>query len=844
MLDERDVPVNVAKEFESLEVGHAKEEGGGRHAESSLLLRLLRKAPSKSNNDSSTVDLGIGTDDDLTGSEKIIHGRALEVAPFLPCTKLEVLRVSSVRFLIVSFLIAILASIVLTATLLGAEIHADTLVVSSVTGAAHTVTGVVMFFLCITFPQRIIVRWCRGQAVLPQQVLLAILVVIMSLCTVEGVVGLITYWVGFSRVREHMPNDTPVDLIFRIVEAYNHHVADAEVIFGPIHTVSILIVWVTFSECASRLPSEVVPLGVGQQPEASSHNRCRGALNVCRVVFRKLVVVLFILYYIVFVVLGFTLRFRPSVVPFVGIISMFRVCFYRDEHLSSSYCSLESHPASFGRALGTVFLFAFEAVLFSFGVHASRRAQKQLDKIPYSQNRVNYLMYTFVCVILKYIWIVLFILCLVEVSFFPVNYWILSPTLVEDGQNSTLVDVVDPLFRVGLTFYSAAFPSIVTAVVGTVFVITYAFLPADSVGFKGWFVGCSDDFLRTASANSREEDRIWEDYFKYNPLYFDTEETFCEFALSGGKGEYKVTQLYHGARKSNENKVQLQTQCHVLVLETEVLLFNFAALAYSISPNSAAEIPCPTDDHFSVKVLYNTGTNTLVLVAFSEDRVIVAFRGTASTVNVMTDMKLTWVNFNPLMDEKIKPAHSSNAFSELHAKETSKVHKGFNEAYRSIRSELAQVVKPLLYNADSGKQKRALFCTGHSLGGALAVLFSTDFSFSAISEKNTRLHVACTTWGCPRIGNYAFSKRAESLVPSLKRFVLAGDIIPKTPPRWHRFPYKGYYHVGVEMLLDLHGNCLRNPNLAERVFAHGLNPKKQGNPLQFPLLHCADVMGS
>eukprot|EP00516_Mucochytrium_quahogii_P003917 CAMPEP_0203754616 /NCGR_PEP_ID=MMETSP0098-20131031/8200_1 /ASSEMBLY_ACC=CAM_ASM_000208 /TAXON_ID=96639 /ORGANISM=" , Strain NY0313808BC1" /LENGTH=276 /DNA_ID=CAMNT_0050645721 /DNA_START=2005 /DNA_END=2835 /DNA_ORIENTATION=+ len=190
-------------------------------------------------------------------------------------------------------------------------------------------------------------------------------------------------------------------------------------------------------------------------------------------------------------------------------------------------------------------------------------------------------------------------------------------------------------------------------------------------------------------------------------------------------------------------------------------------------------------------------------------------------------MKLTWVNFNPLMDEKIKPAHSSNAFSELHAKETSKVHKGFNEAYRSIRSELAQVVKPLLYNADSGKQKRALFCTGHSLGGALAVLFSTDFSFSAISEKNTRLHVACTTWGCPRIGNYAFSKRAESLVPSLKRFVLAGDIIPKTPPRWHRFPYKGYYHVGVEMLLDLHGNCLRNPNLAERVFAHGLNPKNK-----------------
>lgn len=114
-------------------------------------------------------------------------------------------------------------------------------------------------------------------------------------------------------------------------------------------------------------------------------------------------------------------------------------------------------------------------------------------------------------------------------------------------------------------------------------------------------------------------------------------------------------------------------------------------------------------------------------------------------------------------------------------------------------------------------------CTGHSLGGALAVVCAFDFAcyLKSLLNENDHPAIGCTTFGCPRIGTYSFLKRYRRMVPSTKRFVIASDIIPKTPPRMFKTMYSGYHHVGTELLLDLNGNLLISPHSVERAMLHG-----------------------
>ena len=57
-----------------------------------------------------------------------------------------------------------------------------------------------------------------------------------------------------------------------------------------------------------------------------------------------------------------------------------------------------------------------------------------------------------------------------------------------------------------------------------------------------------------------------------------------------------------------------------------------------------------------------------------------------------------------------------------------------------------------------------IYCTGHSLGGALATLAAYDIS-RAMEWVAKPVKVICYTFGAPRIGNYAFAETYNKLVP-------------------------------------------------------------------------------
>jgi hypothetical protein len=121
------------------------------------------------------------------------------------------------------------------------------------------------------------------------------------------------------------------------------------------------------------------------------------------------------------------------------------------------------------------------------------------------------------------------------------------------------------------------------------------------------------------------------------------------------------------------------------------------------------------------------------------------------------------------------------------------VHRGF---YRNFRATHWQVLQELalaesgrrLGNPDEAVEQplEALYVTGHSLGGAMAVLF-------ALTTAHERLR-GVYTFGQPMVISGSAPPAAESIAGKIFRHVLARDPVPALPPA----AWGAYAHVGRE----------------------------------------------
>lgn len=100
------------------------------------------------------------------------------------------------------------------------------------------------------------------------------------------------------------------------------------------------------------------------------------------------------------------------------------------------------------------------------------------------------------------------------------------------------------------------------------------------------------------------------------------------------------------------------------------------------------------------------------------------------------------------------------------------VHTGFSGGYNLV----ASAVKTAVQNLKAKYRGSKLFITGHSLGGALAILCTADF-------KSVFGTVDLTyTFGQPRVGNQAFADWYEATHPNTFRLVDYADIVTHLPP--------------------------------------------------------------
>jgi len=110
---------------------------------------------------------------------------------------------------------------------------------------------------------------------------------------------------------------------------------------------------------------------------------------------------------------------------------------------------------------------------------------------------------------------------------------------------------------------------------------------------------------------------------------------------------------------------------------------------------------------------------------------IYTFRGTSTNQEVRIDQQVSQIEF---LDSKTK------------------VHSGFNYYYLQFRDTLLKSLKDNYFDY--------IFISGHSLGAAVATLFSFDIIYNKQVTKENQI---TNIFGCPNVGNPEFSDLIESL---------------------------------------------------------------------------------
>jgi hypothetical protein len=117
------------------------------------------------------------------------------------------------------------------------------------------------------------------------------------------------------------------------------------------------------------------------------------------------------------------------------------------------------------------------------------------------------------------------------------------------------------------------------------------------------------------------------------------------------------------------------------------------------------------------------------------------------------------------------------------------VHLGFQSVYKTLRDSVLTGLQEALGDCER------VFVTGHSLGGALAVLSGPDLAVNTAAKKIPTL----LTFGGPRAGLLGFHRFFNALIPICYRVVAAGDAVPHVPLFVPPFIYE---HVGAEVKVD------------------------------------------
>jgi len=229
-----------------------------------------------------------------------------------------------------------------------------------------------------------------------------------------------------------------------------------------------------------------------------------------------------------------------------------------------------------------------------------------------------------------------------------------------------------------------------------------------------------------------------------------------------------------------------------------------------------------------------TGATVGVYRSLEEKRIIVSFRGTCQPIDLLTDASIFQVPW-------VEGDYDEQFLKNVDHENFPMVHVGFRKSMNSISRRLKTLVLGCVPRGESISDYDVLV-TGHSLGGALATLFTADIAESGIDagrplpqkapsdpwwkgiastlggKKNSNAVEAppqspprpkslkVYNFGSPRAGNSAFSKQFDEFlekgyIDESYRIVNSQDIIARVP-RPTGIMNVDYEHCGKTVLIE------------------------------------------
>lgn len=166
--------------------------------------------------------------------------------------------------------------------------------------------------------------------------------------------------------------------------------------------------------------------------------------------------------------------------------------------------------------------------------------------------------------------------------------------------------------------------------------------------------------------------------------------------------------------------------------------------------------PCEKSAVSMITVFAQSTARGFIGYEAAKKRIVLAFSGTPG------NSILTWAaNINAL------PVNMNSICSGC------TLHSGFYNGYLSVRSKFLAGLRTILAKYPN----TPIFVTGHSLGGAQAVMAMAD-----LAKMGYKLYHTHHTYGAPRPGNEKFAAFVNGLGTNLYRLVNNADIVPHVPP--------------------------------------------------------------
>lgn len=300
------------------------------------------------------------------------------------------------------------------------------------------------------------------------------------------------------------------------------------------------------------------------------------------------------------------------------------------------------------------------------------------------------------------------------------------------------------------------------------------------------------------------------------------------YQVKGGMPGIDWGSLYfkYNMKKSNSSrKIGAVNQVENLLLPTPFSDVEVAQDETSLSSlNNTSDL-----EHCFFVNHQSTGATCAVYRSLEKKLIVVSFRGTCQLIDLLTDTSLAqeaWIEGE-----------------DVSVTETWKVHVGFRSSLNSISRRLKELLL-----AVPGPGERIsdydIYVTGHSLGGALATLFTADIGQFGIDAgralpqlapsepwwkaiANTFVGKQTTdedlkisgpprprslrmyNFGSPRVGNQAFASMFDKLIDEGKicsafRIVNGDDVVARMPRTMNALVLGnvGYEHVGKTVLIS------------------------------------------